>query len=150
MPSRRGLCLLVVGIGLTTACGEQLPDAIGQREHALAAPGRWTLPADVAAAGAPLVRYDGPPPWDGGANCTGTFTEGARALRDFLNERFPQIREIQGYSCRQNTANAAETSVHGTGRALDVMIPLDSGAADNGIGDEVANWLVVNSSAIGV
>ena len=39
---------------------------------------------------------------------------------------------------------------HGTGRALDVFIPLDKGKADNGKGDEVANWLVKNAEKIGV
>jgi hypothetical protein len=41
-------------------------------------------------------------------------------------------------------------SVHGTGRAIDVFIPLSRGDADNTLGDEVANWLVSNAQAIGV
>jgi MYXO-CTERM domain-containing protein len=41
-------------------------------------------------------------------------------------------------------------SVHGTGRALDVMIPMDDGDADNDLGDPVANFLVQNAEAIGI
>ena len=41
-------------------------------------------------------------------------------------------------------------SVHATGRAIDLMVPLTGGDADNPRGDEVANWLVENASYIGL
>src|SRR6185369_9310993 len=49
-----------------------------------------------------------------------------------------------------NTANTSQMSVHGSGRALDIMIPTDHGDADNGVGDAIANWLITNSHTIGV
>ncbi|MCC7538768.1 MAG: hypothetical protein IT379_21260 [Deltaproteobacteria bacterium] len=123
---------------------------LGVISQAASTPGNWALPSDVAAAGAPVVRYDDAPPWDGGAHCTGTFTEGAAELREYLMATYPGISNIYGYSCRQNTANAAQTSMHGTGRAIDVMIPEVGGLADNDVGDPIGNWLVSNSARIGV
>jgi peptidoglycan hydrolase-like protein with peptidoglycan-binding domain len=112
---------------------------------------RWVLPANVRAAGeAQLVRYDGAPAWQGGRNCTGQFTAGAAALRRFIQANFAGVTSIGGYNCRQNTANLAETSVHGTGRALDIMIPRVGNRANSAVGDPIANWLVSNAAAIGV
>jgi hypothetical protein len=96
------------------------------------------------------VPYDDVPAWDGGAHCSGGFTDGGRTLSSYLREHFDGISSIGGYSCRQNTANPAKMSVHGSGRALDIMIPLSSGAADNDVGDEIANWLIAHSTEIGV
>jgi hypothetical protein len=113
--------------------------------------GAWKLPASVKAAGeAQYVGYDSPPAWNGGKNCTGTFTKGAAKLKQHLLGKYSGISSIGGYDCRQNTANKSETSVHGTGRALDIMIPKSKGDADNTVGDEIANWLVVNAEDIGV
>lgn len=117
----------------------------------LAVPGAWKLPAAVHAAGQEQdVRYDDAPAWQGGAGCGGEILPGTRELGDYLKETFSGVTSYGGYSCRQNTANKAKTSVHGTGRALDVFIRLDDGEADNGKGDEVANWLVKNAERIGV
>lgn len=41
-------------------------------------------------------------------------------------------------------------SVHATGRALDIHIPLDRGRADNGLGDPIANWLIEHAEQIGI
>lgn len=112
---------------------------------------RWVLPAHIRLAGeAQLVRYDGPPAWDGGRNCTGSFTAGAAALRRYILANFQGVTAIGGYSCRQNTANLSETSVHGTGRALDIMIPTVGGRANTAVGDPIANWLVSNAAVMGV
>jgi peptidoglycan hydrolase-like protein with peptidoglycan-binding domain len=112
----------------------------------------WALPASVRVAGdAQTVRYDSPPPWIGmPGNCTGTFTAGAAALKSHILATFAGVSSIGGYSCRANSANRSETSVHGTGRALDIMIPTLSGRANSAVGDPIANWLVRNASAIGV
>jgi hypothetical protein len=117
----------------------------GEYDHsteALADPGAWSPPEDVRNAGAgQFVPYHDAPPWNGGANCGGKLHAGTRELGDFLKANFPgSVSSYGGYSCRQNTANAAKTSVHGTGRALDVFIPLSGGQADNDKGDKVANW----------
>ncbi len=110
----------------------------------------WLIPADVEAAGAPAVASAAAPPWDGGSHCAGGFAPGAGELALHLAGRFTQISRVFGYECRPNTANTAETSQHGTGRAIDLAIPTRHGDADNARGDPVANWLVANSSRIGV
>lgn len=101
-------------------------------------------------AGSAIIAYDGSTPWDGGAHCTGGLTRGAGRLRTYLSGHFRGISSIGGYSCRPNTANTSQMSVHGSGRALDIMIPTDHGDADNGVGDAIANWLITNSRTIGV
>lgn len=113
---------------------------------------RWVLPEAVRLAGeAQRVRYDSPPPWTGNpGNCSGDFTAGAETLRAHIQATFAGVTSIGGYSCRQNTANTAETSVHGVGRALDIMITPIAGQANAAAGDRIANWLVSNAQAIGV
>ncbi len=112
----------------------------------------WVLPASVRAAGdAQTVRYDSPPAWRvNPSSCTGDFTAGAAELRQHILASAPGVSTIYGYSCRQNTGNPTETSVHGAGRALDIMIPMVAGKANRVIGDPIANWLVLNAEAIGV
>ena len=125
--------------------------AVRNAGERLAQAGAWKLPASVRATGENQnVSYDSPPSWNGGSNCSKNFTKGAAALKAHLLGKYAGISTIGGYACRQNTANAAETSVHGTGRALDIMIPTSGGKADNTVGDEIANWLVVNAENIGV
>lgn len=120
-------------------------EAVHGAGSALSAPGSWT-PDAVGG----YVRYDDAPAWQRGRNCTGTFTPGARALKARLIAAYPQISSIGGYSCRQNTADASKTSVHGTGRALDIMIRTDGGRADNGKGDPIAHWLITHATELGV
>ncbi|QCB46895.1 peptidoglycan-binding protein [Hydrogenophaga sp. PAMC20947] len=112
----------------------------------------WGLPSSVRAAGdAQTVRYDSPPAWAGSpGNCTGNFTAGAAALKSHIQATFAGVSSIGGYSCRANSANRSETSVHGTGRALDIMIRTVGGKANSAVGDPIANWLVRNASSIGV
>jgi hypothetical protein len=124
--------------------------ACGLAIEGLSRPGNYAPSADALAAGSEIVPYDDVPAWDGGAHCSGGFTDGGRTLSSYLREHFDGISSIGGYSCRQNTANPAKMSVHGSGRALDIMIPLSSGAADNDVGDEIANWLIAHSTEIGV
>src|ERR1043165_8196341 len=120
-------------------------------EQDVALPGRWSLPADVhAIAQTQLVHYDEPPPWTGQSGCSGTFTAEAAGLSGYLSREFPVVPKIEGYSCRQNTANSAQTSVHGTGRALDIYIPMDGSAANNTAGDPLANWLITHAERISI
>lgn len=113
--------------------------------------GGWRLPSAVAEAGSRVsIRYESAGSWNGGRSCSGKFREGSKALGRELMTRFGQIRSIGGYSCRRNTANASSMSVHGTGKALDIMIPTRGGRANSEAGDPIANWLVTHAAEIGV
>lgn len=112
--------------------------------------GRWSLPAAVRSAGdRQRVGYTGAPAWNRGRNCTGRLLPGTNELGNHLVRQFAGARYFQGYACRQ-IGGSSSMSVHGTGRALDVFIPLDRGQADNDKGDPVANWLVQNAQHIGI
>lgn len=122
----------------------------GRTLQGLARAGRWQPAADVLAAGdGQQVTYNSAPSWDGGANCSGGATDGALTLRDHLLGYFPQIASIGIYNCRV-IAGTNSMSLHGVGRALDVMIPTVGGDADNDLGDPIAAWLIENAAAIGM
>jgi hypothetical protein len=123
----------------------------GHISSALSGSERWTLPAATRTRGE-MQRgtYDAAPAWNSGRNCTGSFLSGTRALGDYLDANFAGVGRYEGYNCRQNTADRTKTSMHGTGRAIDIFIPLASGQADNSAGDPVANWLVEHAQEIGV
>jgi uncharacterized protein (TIGR03382 family) len=143
------------------ACGTELDD--GEHEHeygdltygqglarGLAAAGSWSPPADVVAnADQQQVDYDGAPPYDGGANCASGSTPGARTLKDVLIAAYPQIGSVGIYNCRV-IAGTNSMSLHGVGRALDIMIPTTGGDADNSAGDEIAHWLMQNAEMLGL
>lgn len=119
--------------------------------EAAAEPGDWRLPADVERIGNTMyVPYDEAGPWRGEAGCAGGLTPGARYLANLLDRRFRGIDRIYGYSCRANTGDTSQMSVHGTGRALDIMIPMVPGGADNGVGDPIAEYLIVRAEEIGL
>lgn len=131
-------------------CGDATEETYDTVEQEIARAGAWKLPARVRAVGeTQWVRYDGAPAFAGGANCSGTFTAGARVLGEFLVENFKGAKYYQGYNCR-TIAGSSSMSIHGTGRAIDVFIPLHNGQADNDLGDPVANWLVEHAEEIGV
>lgn len=118
----------------------------------IAVAGRWLPSASAnAAADRQYARYDDALPWSGGRNCGGGLLAGTRELGAYLVGSFPGVSRYEGYACRPNTANTSQTSIHGTGRAVDVFIPTRSGgAADNTVGDAVANWVIANASTLGV
>ncbi len=122
----------------------------GVAEMALRRGGRY-VPSGAAnsASRSQYVAYEGAPAWRR-SNCGGSLLSGTRRLGDYLKANFPGARSYGGYSCRPNTANTSKMSVHGTGRAIDVFVPLDRGQADNDLGDPIANWLIENQEAIGV
>lgn len=73
--------------------------------------------------------YDDPGAWRGEAGCSGGYTKGAVALSRWLERRWPRAtRTIGGYSCRPNTADTSQNSLHAEGRALDWMISASSAA----------------------
>jgi hypothetical protein len=116
----------------------------------LSQPGRWAIPDDVMAVGDQQdVEFNNAPPYDGGSNCSGGATDGALTLRDHLIGFFPQIETVGIYNCRV-IAGTNSMSLHGVGRALDVMMPTVDGAADNDLGDPIAHWLIENAEAIGI
>ncbi|MCA9628812.1 MAG: hypothetical protein KC766_14135 [Myxococcales bacterium] len=153
--ARGPLLLGLTALGASgTGCGVAPPDEdIGVQGGQLAHPGPWVIPAETLAIGdSQYVEYTGAGAWHNGAGCAGGITSGGEILRQYLYDHFPQIASIGGYACRQNTANLSELSVHGTGRALDIMIPVvgaDSDA-DNDAGDPIGNWLIENAEAIGI
>lgn len=78
------------------------------------------------------------------------FHPGAQALGQYIKANFPGVARVEGYNCRPNSANSSQTSMHGVGRAIDIMIPVKGGQANSAVGDPVANWLVRNAADIGV
>jgi len=144
------LVALSLFVAVAAACSAPTEDS-GSSESALAQAGRWSLPANVTAAGKNVrLTYDDAPRWTGTAACSGRLKTGGKKLGDYLIGKFDVITSVGGYACRRNTADSSRMSVHGTGRALDVFIPRTRGRADNGQGDKVANWLVLNAQRIGV
>jgi hypothetical protein len=156
----------VLGMGLVTLFGVSLPACAVSTEDddalyddgegaddsidPLAGAGRWKLSPNVRSVGATMfVTYDNGPSWSPKL-CAGGLKPGAKKLGAFLDQKFSQISSIQGYSCRANTASPTKMSIHGTGRALDIFIPMSGGAADNTKGDEVANYLVTHAEELQV
>lgn len=107
----------------------------------------WVLPPPVIDAGKrQTLRYDDGTEWTGRDGCSGTFTPGAQRLREYIRQHFG-IASIGGYSCRANTASPDLTSIHGVGRALDIMV---SARTQKQLGDTIANWLVANAQDLGI
>lgn len=78
------------------------------------------------------------------------YTPATKSLRDMMRRRFPQIISADGYSCRHINGNSRSTSVHATGRAIDLHFRLDRGSADNDLGDPAANYLLEHAQELGV
>jgi MYXO-CTERM domain-containing protein len=141
-----GLLLLV---GVVAACSGKGDDTDSSASAVTS--GRWALPTDVLAVGAKVrLTYDEAPEWTTAKACGGKLRPGGHVLGEYLMDHFAIISSVGGYSCRRNTADRSRMSVHGTGRALDVFIPMVKGAANNAQGDKVANWLVKNAQSVGV
>jgi hypothetical protein len=95
------------------------------------------------------VDYTGAGNWTG--DCGEGMTPGAQQLRAFLDQRYSQIQSIGGFSCRHIVGNPSKASVHSTGRALDIMLPLGfRNDADNSKGDPIADFLIANAEDIGI
>lgn len=150
----RGMALLGL---LQGACmdGESFEgdEQLGKSWQALAFPGRWQIPADVLAIGDTQnnISYTGAGPWTGPEGCLPGMRPGTDELRLYIAEYFPQVSGLGGFSCRAIVGNPSQSSVHATGRALDIHIPLTAeGEADNDLGDPLAHWLIVNAEHIGI
>jgi hypothetical protein len=164
MATRLSLLSWVVASVLCGACGQDPAQAFVDDDHGeydewtwgqglrqgVTVPGRWVPPAEVIAiADQQDVDVDEAPPYDGGANCSGGSTPGARVLRDVLVAAYPQVSGIGIYNCRV-IADSNSMSLHGVGRGLDVMIPTLAGDANNTAGDEIAHWLMQNAERLGL
>lgn len=81
--------------------------------------------------------------------CSGNFTPGAASLSKLVIKTYsPPVTSVGGYSCRKNTADDS-ISVHGLGRALDIMI---DGTTPKGleVGDRIRNYMINNSTQLGI
>jgi hypothetical protein len=87
-------------------------------------------------------RYDEAGPWMGGTRCAGHIKRGTFALGKALANYWGG--SFGGYACRQNTADASQMSVHGTGRALDFF------PQSRGEGDAIAAFLVAHHEQLGI
>jgi hypothetical protein len=143
--------LVAAGLVASAIAGCSGDDLLGSDSSEIGGERTWKLSPDAASAGRVVrVSYDAAPAWRGAAACGGRLRDGARTLGEFLSDRYAAIGTVGGYACRRNTADSSRMSVHGTGRALDLMIPKRGGSADSARGDIIANWLVLNAQRIGV
>lgn len=135
--------------------------------EAVAVPGPWQPSAMTRAIAATQhVTVVDPPAVSPLGRCTSTNAfacscthpacmtafPGTRELNTYLLRRFTYLRAGGTYCCRQNSATTRvpTLSVHATGRAIDLMVPMAGGDADNTLGDAVAAWLVENAEYIGI
>lgn len=65
-------------------------------------------------------------PWQGATRCTTGPTPGALALRDWLLAEYPAGRSGGIFNCR-NVRGSQQPSIHGEGRAFDLMLPVVNG-----------------------
>ena len=157
--------LVLVSFALTAGC--TVDDGLAMRASEVAIPGPWVPSAATRAAAAtqhvtvvdppavaPLGRCASSNPF--ACSCTHPACTpahpGTREFNTFLLRRYPFLRAGGTYCCRQNSSatRVPMLSVHATGRAIDLLVPLTGGDADNTRGDEVANWLVENAAYIGL
>lgn len=103
------------------------------------------FPKDVTSAPEKAI-YDDAGPWRGKAGCSGGFTKGAAQLQSWLRANFGAAK-IEGYSCRQNTADLSKTSIHGVGRASDWYRNASS-AADRAIVDRFIKRMSAHNGAM--
>ena len=95
-------------------------------------------------------------PYDRATRCTSGAQSGAVKLGRYVQEHFPGVlneslgrAQVQIFNCR-TVRGSNNYSIHAEGRAIDFMVPLKNGQADNERVDELANWLVANSARIGI
>ncbi len=153
MPGMGRPLLLLPALAMLACTGTAPHPELERSQQALAIEGRWMPPAEVLAAGdlQGNIEYTGAGPWLGEESCGDGLEPGSQAMGDYLQEYFPQISLIGGFSCRAINGDPTRASVHSTGRALDIHIPLTAeGAADNELGDQIAHWLIRNAETIGI
>ncbi len=168
----RPLALLVAAVMATTACAAEATDdeeddelvsdddpegaesGLKRTPAQLAAElrTRWRIPQDVLTAGA-QARFA----YDGFDRCAGGLLGPANTLKAGIANRFAGslVRKadgdprIEGYNCRR-VRGRRSMSIHGTGRALDIFVPMVGSDANNAKGDPIASYLVTNARELGV
>ncbi len=140
---------LAVLVALVAACSGAPDD--GSSSASALSRARW-VPTNAALLVGERVRltYDDAPSWTSTRACAGRLRPGGRIVGELLMDKYAAVASVGGYACRRNTADTDRMSVHGTGRALDVMIPTVAGAPNRAQGDKIANWLILNAQQIGV
>ena len=166
----RRLSVAALGFIAMTGCSEELIEQnahVHTHEHHLTVPGPWAPPAStLAIARTQYVPVVNPPSVSPAGSCSSSNAfacscrhpacaqahTGTRQLDSYLRQRWPFLGAGGLFCCRQNSARTSvpKLSVHAIGRAIDLMVPLENGDADNGRGDQVANWLVENAEFIGI
>ncbi|MCA9539062.1 MAG: hypothetical protein KC620_09245 [Myxococcales bacterium] len=129
---------------------DETGSALDEVAEKAAREGRWMLTSAAQAASNRVhVSYDSAPSWSGGANCSGRMLDGTRRVGEYLVANFAGARYFQGYNCRQIRGSSG-MSMHGTGRALDIFVPMVGTQADNDLGDPIAHWLIEHAEEIGI
>ncbi len=163
----RRLALLALSLPLASCAADGPVAPVSSQRASIAIPGPWVPDALTrAAAASQRVPVVDPPAVSPLGSCTSTNPfacscrhpacmsayPGTRDLNSFLLRRYAFLRAGGTYCCRQNSARTTVPmlSVHATGRAIDLMVPMAGGDADNTLGDAVANWLVENATFIGI
>lgn len=164
------LCAFLASLCCVLGCGEDITgDAVAPSTQAqpLTIPGPWSPPASTRQiAQTQYVPVVDPPAVSPVGRCTSNNAfacscthpactpaqSGTVKLDTYLRQRFPFLGYGGLFCCRQNSATTSvpKLSVHAIGRAIDLMITLENNDANNGKGDQVANWLVENAKFIGV
>lgn len=89
-------------------------------------------------------------PWQGATHCTSGSTTGALALQAYLLERYSPPGWSGGiYNCR-GVRGSTTTSVHGEGRAFDLMLPVGANGRGTKYGHDIVDLLGKNAQRLGI
>ncbi|HRH23728.1 MAG TPA: hypothetical protein PK295_03805, partial [Candidatus Magasanikbacteria bacterium] len=145
------LIFIMLNACLDDQVGHDPPEQVGIAEMPISIAGNYQPSTSALTAGAQYnVPYTGGGAWIGPSRCTGGILPGALKLGQYIKSRFTGVSSVGGYNCREVRGSNTAMSLHGLGRAVDVMIPVINGQADNTVGDEIANWLISNAGPLGV
>jgi len=86
--------------------------------------------------------------WQGAADCTSGPSSGAIALRDWLLAEYPTGWSGGIYNCR-TVRGSQSPSIHGEGRAFDLMLPVVDGRGDP-VGHEIVGRLGSAGDRLGI
>lgn len=142
---------ILVALTLSTSACEDAASSTESQTLDVKIAGWWAPPSHlVKKADAFDITYTGAGNWVGEEGCGGAFLDGTKAIKEWTVENYFYVGQVGGYSCRHINGNPNLMSVHATGRALDIHIPLDDGEADNDLGDPIANYLLEHADKMGI